>query len=152
MSVIAFDGTIIAADRMMSVGDSPRRAVKLMKYGEKIVGVTGNLCEGLVMVDWYLAGAHKSDWPTSQQESNERWARLVVIEQGRLFTYERTYKPIMNHDKFVAYGSGSDPAMGALHAGMDAIRAVKIASLCNINCGLGVDWFNVITGESGQED
>ena len=142
MSVIAWDGKTIAADRQMISGDKRATCCKLVRLPSGvIVGWTGTAECGLVLLDWFNG---KREWPKFQ-EDKERWTRLVVVDDKGVGFYEQEPVRIPVLDKFMAWGSGCDFAMGALAMGATAERAVEIANLFCTTCGMGVDVFETLT-------
>jgi ATP-dependent protease HslVU (ClpYQ) peptidase subunit len=64
---------------------------------------------------------------------------IVVPPKGKPFYFEQLpFKQIIE-EKFAAWGSGRDFALGALAKGADAIEAVRIASRFCTSCGMGID-------------
>lgn len=142
MSVLAWDGKTLAADRQCSTGDLASRCTKIRRLPNgDLVAWTGGIENGLALADWYEKGADPKHWPNFQGTDN--WCRLVVVRKGKVFTYETQPVPVPVEDRFHAWGSGRDFAMGALAMGADAVRAVKVASGLSITCGFGVNSFGV---------
>ena len=143
MSVVAFDGRTIAADRQVTRGDLILRGSKIQKLGSgDVVAYTGSLAFGLAMVEWYEKGADPATFPASQK--TEDWSRLIVIpKKGRPFIYETLPVKMVVHDRRQAWGAGSMFALGAMEMGADAVQAVKIASRLCASCGQGVESFRV---------
>ena len=146
MSVIAFDGKIIAADKQATNNGLKVACTKLMRHNTSfngtqcIIGWTGSIDGGLMLQDWYLAGAKKDDWPKFQ--STDDWVRLIVFDV-ELFFYETLPVKMRIEHPFMAWGHGRSFAMGAMAAGKNAIEAVEIASCLCDSCGCGVTWFSV---------
>ena len=149
MSIIAWDGTCIAADRRSSNNDFGFVGGKLIEvvrgHVRFIVGWTG-ICEnGLALLRWFEQGERETDWPKCQ--TKEDWCRLIILNMNhnQIVTYEQhpIAQPLHPENKFMAWGAGRDFALGAMAAGKTAIEAVEIASqFCN-SCGNGVDVFRV---------
>lgn len=141
MSVIAWDGKAVAADRMAVIADVAIETTKIWKMPDGIViATTGDFSFGLAMIEWWKAGADAKEWPPFQQTDD--WARLIIFEPGeRPYCYERQpcKQPIF--DRFAAWGCGRDLALGAMAMGANAVKAVEIASQFNIYCGKGVDCY-----------
>jgi len=142
MSILAYDGKIIAADRQATRGGSRCTCKKLLKVDGIVVGWVGVQVHGLVMMDWFFSGAKPSEFPDLGEE-RESCTRLIVATRRGLDVYEQSHRAMSYVDKFQAFGSGMDLAMGAMAAGASAIEAVKITCKYDINCGMGVDWFEV---------
>lgn len=142
MTVIAWDGKSLAADRMSECESLIRTSVKIVRaknHSDTILAFTGTWASGIGMAEWYENGAKTYEWP-AWQSSADTWARLIVWQAGELpFFYEQVPHKMIVTDPFSAWGSGSHFAMGALAAGADARRAVEIACEFCTTCGVGID-------------
>lgn len=142
MSVIAWDGKSIVADKMMTNEGMQSIATKLFKLNSgEIAAFTGDLCEGLALIDWYNNGHKKEDWPEFQ--TMENFTRMVVATSDGIVFYDQLPVAVKIQDKFHAWGSGRDYAMGAMSMGATAMEAVEIACKHSIHCGNGVDSFKL---------
>ena len=144
MSIIAWDGTTVAADKRACIADAAHTTTKLWQVHTTptiFLGITGDESFGLSIKQWFLDGADPAKWPAFQ--ITENWARLVVFEQGkRPYTYERNPVKQVVEDPFMAWGTGREFALGALAMGATAKEAVEVACRFSIYCGNGVDVFN----------
>lgn len=143
MSVIAFDGRTIAADRQVTHGTLILRGSKIRRLSNgDVVAWSGTMENGIAMAEWYEKGADPATFPASQKTDD--WCRLIVIpKKGRPFTFEQLPVKQFIYDRRGAWGAGRDFALGAMEMGACAIDAVKTASrLCNV-CGMGVESFGV---------
>lgn len=140
MTVIAWDGKTLAADRQATNSGMRYAATKLFRLSDGSVAAgTGTLAAVLVMKAWYEAGADATKYPECQK-SNDDWCRLVVAKpDGSVFYYEGLPVAIPSESVPAAWGSGRDFAMGAMLAGADARRAVEITGMVSTDCGLGID-------------
>ena len=139
MTVIAWDGKTLAADKMMG-GDFPRRVTKLRraKNGE-LLGVAGWMNRGLMLMDWWEAGVDVERFPSFQFDKDKSCELMIVRRDGSLWVVNDEPVPIRIEEPFHAIGSGRDFAATAMFLGHDARRAVEVASqLCGY-CGLGID-------------
>lgn len=142
MTIVAWDGKIIASDKLCSTIDLNRTVTKIWKITDDlIISITGSLGQGLILRDWYVGGAIPEKWPKFQETDD--WTRLIVVDHGNVGIYEQYPEKLINEDPFDAWGSGRDYAIGAMAAGCNAIEAVKIANQFNIYCGNGIDWFSI---------
>jgi hypothetical protein len=159
MSVIAFDGKIIAADKRAVIDQTPHTTTKLtcarvrssltdILSASVVCGWTGDYESGLAVKRWLET--ENEPWPACQ--SGDAWTRFVVLTtDGRIGYFERLPEIQLRDieaDRFVAFGSGRDFALGAMRGGASAIEAVHIASEYDIYCGNGVDayTFNKVGG------
>jgi ATP-dependent protease HslVU (ClpYQ) peptidase subunit len=139
MTVIAFDGEFVAADRLASFGSTRMTTTKIHRVGNAIAGYAGDACFGEQVLDWYRNGADPAKFPPSNRDKDD-WAGLVVFERGQpIKRYERTPFPVIWHDKQAAIGSGRDYALAAMHLGYDARRGVEVAIALDTGCGQGID-------------
>lgn len=109
--------------------------------GRAIVAISGRLDLGLLLVEWFKNGESPSEWPSAQLTDD--WTRLVVLDTKGLYFYEKYCQKFYPETDRIAFGSGSDFAIGALWYGASAIEAVKIACDVCDSCGFGVDSFSI---------
>lgn len=142
MSVIAWDGKTLAADKRASFGSTIRTTTKIFRHGNALVAYAGDASHGEEVRAWWASGADPDQFPTSQRDKDD-WAGLLVIRKGErgpvIARYERTPYPIYFEDEQFSIGSGRDFALAAMFLGCDARRAVEVASALDSGCGNGVD-------------
>jgi 20S proteasome alpha/beta subunit len=136
MTVIAWDGMTLAADKRSTEGSMARTTTKIARAPNgALIGATGNTSMCRELRDWWIAGAEVALWPVKGRDSS-----LLVIDQaGRALYYWDGPVPVAIEDDFIAIGSGSDFATAAMHCGKSAREAVEIACRYNTACGNGVD-------------
>lgn len=136
---------MIAADSqstMSSSGGGDRKFIceklyrKKVKRGRKIeeviVATAGETSPGLVFLDWYGSGKEP---PTSLVVGGADFTCLVLTSMG-LYEFDAYCRgELIIEPNFYAIGSGAKAALGALHAGASARRAVEIA--CQIDPSTG---------------
>jgi len=145
VSVIAWDGRALAADKRACFGTVFRTTTKIFRVNGRLVGYAGDADSGEAMLAWYASGAIPSDFPASQ--STDSWSGLLVIEpSGQIIRYERTPHPLKFPPQQFAIGSGRDFAYAAMHLGKSAAEAVEVACVFDSGCGNGVD---VLTHDFG---
>ncbi|HCZ49097.1 MAG TPA: hypothetical protein DCZ11_08840 [Gammaproteobacteria bacterium] len=140
MTVIAWDGKTLAADKRTCSGTLIGVTTKIRRLRGHLCGVTGQLDFGEQMFAWFDAGADPEGFPQSQRDKDD-WAGLVAIDlSGRILRYERTPYPLVVEQQKAAWGSGRDFALCAMvRFGVSAREAVEIASMFDCGCGNGVD-------------
>lgn len=106
------------------------RTEKIFRVGRDIVGLAGESEPGLIFLDWYKAGAALKDRPGVLIDGEADFTALVLTRKG-LFEYGKYCRAERVFEPFYAIGSGSKAALGAMHMGADAARAVRIA--CKID-------------------
>ena len=142
MTCIAWDGRTLAADKQGTQCDMRITVTKITRLTSgALVAWTGTIEQGIELARWYEDGADPGKWPSYQ--ATDEWARLIVVEKGKAYTYEKRPIPQLVEDPFQAWGSGRDFAMGAMGMGADARKAVEVASIFSTTCGGGVDSFEV---------
>ena len=142
MTVVAFDGLTLAADTMAENAGMRARVSKIRRVGGALLSFTGVLDYGLMMCNWYEAGADVEKWPKFQ-ETDEYWTRLIVVDHEGLKVYERQPAAQRFAEPYMAFGSGRDFAMGAMAMGATAVQAVECAIKHCVSVGGPVEWFNV---------
>jgi ATP-dependent protease HslVU (ClpYQ) peptidase subunit len=143
MTVIAWDGDTLAIDRQGQVDGMKYQAIKARALlNGDVVAYAGSLSQGLLLGDWYEAGAKKESWPEFQKDKDE-WTLLIVANSKGCSFYEKLPVAIPVVSAFMAWGSGRDFAIGAMDAGCSAEQAVRIASRHSTSCGEGVDVFKL---------
>ncbi len=142
MTVIAWDGFDIAADKAATYGESQHKVTKIFRMPDgKVVGYTGMESSGSALIAWLKSGANPENFPAIQKTEN--WSRLIVANWDGCVYYEIEPYPIEVEDDFFAWGSGKDFALGAMSAGKTAKDAVLITNGLCTSCGIGVDVFNL---------
>lgn len=139
MSVVAWDGHTLAADRQGTRGCQPRATTKIFKRNGHLYGIVGTISVGMQMLEWHVAGADPEKAPKQDVEGDEYCDLVVIKPDGKAVAYEVGHVAMEIEEPFWAYGCGGPTAVGALAAGANSATAVKIACDHNIHCGLGID-------------
>jgi len=126
MTVIAFDGKILAADKHMTDNDRSCTNTKVWKHGNVVLAMCGDISFGLALRDWFLSGADPDEFP--EPYDRDTISNLIVWNGNSICVYERSPFPIVYEDKIAAWGSGGSIALGAMGYGATAIEAVEIAN------------------------
>jgi len=138
MTVIAWDGKTLAADRRATSQDMHWSVTKIQKHDGKLLFAGGDFDSIIAMYEWFIAGAKPETYPPCQKD-NDAWAAVHVIDQNGLWRYERTPYPFKVEVPFFATGSGRAYAMAAMYCGKTAREAVEIACVFDPGCGNGID-------------
>ena len=139
MSVIAWDGEVLAADRRACLGGLVRTTTKIFYFSGCLAGYVGDADAGEEVLQWFRDGAVPAAFPPARREG-DHWASLLVVQPGKnLLLYERTPYPVKFPPQQFAVGSGRDFALAAMHCGKTAKEAVEVACLFDSGCGNGVD-------------
>lgn len=137
MTVIAWDGRTLAADkRAVSGGGIARVVTKIVRHGPQLLGITGDWDTGAEMRQWFMDGARAADFPAKAREDK---ATLVVVDADGIRTYASGPYAMWIEQVKCAWGSGRDFAEAVMWLGHDARRAVEAACHFQTDCGNGVD-------------
>lgn len=145
MSVIAFDGKMMAADRQMTSGESKYTTTKIFKEGNLIMGFTGTMPTGIALMDWVKNGCQ------DKFDFNEEYASdILFFNTGtKELWLSNGMTPFRIQDDLFSMGSGADIALAAMKLGKTAKEAVELANEINVFCGMGVDVI-YINGEENE--
>lgn len=139
MTVIAWDGKTLAADKQATNNGLKRKVTKIRK-------IRGHLCFGAGdfdvlnhLYDWFEQGASPANWPDIQKDKDAYGTLTIITPDNRIMRYERTPYPFEIEETFIAVGSGRDYAMAAMQLGYGAVKAVETAMALDNTCGLGID-------------
>lgn len=134
MTVIAWDGKTLAADKR-ATGDGMANAVtKIKRVGKCLVATTGSLPDGMALLDWYARGAKPADYPSGGMK-----AVLIVITADKKILEYNGGHPYEIEDPYYAMGSGRAFATMAMRLGKTAEEAVKLTCEFDVSCGNGID-------------
>ena len=124
MSIIAWDGETLAADKRACLGTLIRTTTKIFRVGTALAGYAGDADRGEEMLAWYNSGAEPKAFP-EKQRNDDTWAGLLVILRGgKILKYERSAYPVKFPPQQFAIGCGRDFALAAMYLGNSASQAV----------------------------
>jgi hypothetical protein len=145
MTVIAWDGNCLAADKCaISGGGISRSVTKIWRHGGTLYAVTGELDVALELREWHKAGALPREFPNSARDGK---ATLIIITKNGVSHYVSGPYPLLIESKKCAFGSGRDYAEATMYLGYSAVVAVQTASFFQSDCGNGIDVLRLPTGE-----
>lgn len=138
MTVIAWDGKTLAADKQVTSGGTAGTATKIHRVPGGIVGFTGNEGHAVALLAWFNGGRDPEKWP---KKSGDESASAIYITHEGVFCYTGDDGPYAarREDKRDAWGAGYAYALAAMHLGFDARFAVEVACALDLNCGMGID-------------
>jgi len=140
MTIVAWDGATMAADRMSCYGSTPligTRKIHRIESPDKrtfLVGCSGRRDHIEAFMAW-LRGGSKPD-----MQRDDEFSTMVIDPRRRIWLITGTLIYVQISAKKWGVGCGVDYALGAMAAGATAQEAVRIASKLDINCGGGVDF------------
>lgn len=138
MTVIAWDGKTLAADKRTSFGSRHLTTRKVQRVNGHLVAGAGDTAAILDMVEWFRAGANPHTLPANQRTDNFV-SLLVITPEGEIREYSNGPYPVVIENSQWAIGSGADFARTAMHLGKPAREAVEIACMFDSNCGNGIE-------------
>jgi ATP-dependent protease HslVU (ClpYQ) peptidase subunit len=141
MTVIAFDGRTLAADkRVMCFGHATTTTkIERVSGTGELLAISGSLDTGRALMEWYKRGQSRYDYPNNAEGDDCRTVLLVIHTDGSMSRYEREPFPMRIEETTTAMGSGRDYALAAMHLGHDARKAVEVACALDTGCGNGID-------------
>jgi len=139
MTVIAWDGKTLAADKRAVIGGFKGGTVtKIHRWPGGLCAFAGDFDVGVQMVQWLRDGADPEKYP-KRQESENAASFMVIHMDASVVRYERTPVPLPFENAPQAMGSGRDYALATMYLGHDARRAVEVACALDNGCGNGID-------------
>lgn len=144
MTVIAWDGQQLAADRLAVYGGTRLHSKKIhrIQVGKRdyLVGFAGHRQRIQHYLAWMRAGM-VGDPP--QGNEVQTYTMLAIDERRRVWTQEDgspwMRARISAHPYIFAIGSGRGEALGAMLMGASAKQAVEVTCRLLEGCGGGVD-------------
>ena len=143
MSTVVFREGLLAADTLMTQGSikCPESMNKLaMGKTHPVIDAMAGKTAALASTMRMIEAMPTAPWDGGEFPSRpplDQSCELVVFHRdGRVFSFETDGLWFEPADvPFMALGSGSKAALGALHMGADAVRAVEVASLADAYTG-----------------
>jgi ATP-dependent protease HslVU (ClpYQ) peptidase subunit len=138
MTVIAWDGRTLAADKQSTSHGMRRTTTKIYRVSDGLVALSGSGCHAHALLAWFRGDRDPAKWP---REDGEQSGQIIHFTREGVFVYAGDLPPHGEpiHNPFIAFGAGRDYAMAAMHLGCDARRAVEVACEFDTSCGCGVD-------------
>jgi hypothetical protein len=141
MTVIAWDGKTLAADRQINVGEMKYRSSKIEKLDNgEVIAWNGCIDAGLVLAQWYKDGADPKKFPYDPKDN--AMTDLVVADSSGVRAYCQSPHPHIP-DGPMAWGSGALAAKAALKMGGNAVTAVSVTCDVSNSCGMGIEHYTV---------
>lgn len=139
MTVIAWDGRTLAADKQATSNGMARTTTKIHRVSDGLLALTGGGGHGFALLNWFKGERDLATWPRVQNPDDE--GSVIHFTAQGVFVYcgNGAGHGELVEDKFIAFGCGRDYAMAAMHLGCDARKAVEVASIFDTGCGMGID-------------
>lgn len=140
MTVIAWDGKTLAADRMSgSTYVKCPAAIKAHRIRGYLVGVAGEASINAEWRAWFERGANPGDFPDLLRDADRHCTAMAIAVDGTIHLYQATPYPVIVIGPTHAIGSGAEAAMAVMALGHDSKKAVEIASIVCTGVGNGID-------------
>jgi hypothetical protein len=141
VTVIAWDGKTLAADKRGSQNGFTFSVRKIFRCGDRIVAFSGESGRVGDFLSWLQNDADPTKYPENKGD-NCVWM-LAIRADGTIEKYETSGYPIIVEETHFASGSGRDYATAAMYLGCDAKTAVEIACRFDEGCGNGIDTLTI---------
>lgn len=141
MTIVAWDGHTLAADRMGDAGGLRRTITKVFRLDDgSLFGSCGSSSHMMEMLDWIKRGYPPSEVPPFQRTEDYQGV-ILVKPDATVWVWGQGPYPFKMEDPYTAMGHGRDFAIAAMYLGKKAVDAVNIACMFDPSCGMGCDWF-----------
>ena len=146
MTVIAWDGKTLAADKQSTSAGYASVVTKVFRVPGGIVGFTGSQGHAAALLAWFRGGRDPEAWPAKGGEDSA--GAIFIDADGRCWGYSGDDGPhaAMFENRFNAWGAGRDYALAAMHLGKTAREACEVACLLDNCCGQGIDTLEIDGG------
>lgn len=142
MTVIAWDGKTLAADKAATSVGFSNTVTKIYRVPAGLVGFAGNGDAAMQLLRWFREGMKPEDWPECQK-GDSRADAIFINKDAQVFGFGSSPWPQRNENVQNAMGSGRDYALAAMHLGYDSRRAVEVAIALDNDCGCGIDTLEI---------
>jgi len=141
MTVLAWDGKMLAADKQSTCGDAIAAVTKIFRWhGHGLLGITGNFSMGMEMMQWLRDGGDPATFRSDWRDPDKGPCLLYIRLDGTCLKFESSPVPFEVEGPLVTAGCGMSPALALLNAGLCATEAVEGTSAVLNSCGMGVDF------------
>lgn len=137
MTVIAWDGKTLAADKASSNNGHLSTTTKIYRVPGGVVGFSGDADKATDLLQWFRNGRDATKYPDTQKDGGAD--ALFIDDTGKVYKFDKSAHPARCEDAFSAMGSGRDYALAAMHLGHGAMKAVEVACALDCYCGKGID-------------
>lgn len=137
MTIIAFRGGILASDSQATLNGSSgavSRKIARNKTGD-LAGATGDAIYAQAFLNWFEGGERKAPPDATEKGKADNSNRGMIVRNGgaiEVYEFDGMFRV---KAEYFAIGSGRAEAMGAMHAGADAVGAVRAACHLDVYCG-----------------
>jgi hypothetical protein len=142
MTTIAWDGTTLAADKGSWSGGLHQAVRKVHRVtaldGRRfLMAMAGDAVFATQVLRWMRGGEHPGQ---CLADNVDRDVAVVIDERRRIFRLSSRLVYVPYEGKVHAHGAGQEIALGALMAGADAVKAIKITMQVSDFAARGVNF------------
>jgi hypothetical protein len=142
MTTIAFDGRTLAADKGAWSNGLHQPAKKVHRItapdGRRyLVAFSGDAIFCSDVLRWMLGGEKPGK---CLPDDEQRDCAVVIDEQRRIWRLSHRLIYYRMYGRVHSHGAGQEVALGALMAGADAVKAIRITMAVSDYAARGVDW------------
>lgn len=137
MTIIAFDGKMLAADKQLTEGNTKQTVTKIWRTEIGLMAICGDYLKALEIKSWILQVMPVELYPLYDEE--HEGTEVLVVNNNKIEVYGKSPYPKTIEDERFAMGSGKSFALAAMHLNCNAQQAVQTACDFDIYCGMGVD-------------
>lgn len=138
MTVIAWDGKTLAADKMSCSAGYGYTVTKVHRLADgSVAAFAGDVDSAMALLHWLNGDRDAATYPDAQKTNDT--SAFVVGPDGKAVSYGKTPHPQVMEDRYYSMGHGRDFALAAMHCGKTAREAVELTCLLDVYCGNGVD-------------
>lgn len=141
MTTIAFDGTHIAADRLMGGWHTAGKIFPLA--GGRYLAGAGDYNHIVEVATWIAQGAREEARPRLPEEQDTEIMMVEPDGSAYWLTWPHM-RWVKYNEPFAALGTGSEYALGAMAMGASAKKAVSIAMRFDPYTGKGITCLKVV--------
>lgn len=139
MTVIAWDGTTLAADKQCTLYGCPSTVTKIFRVPDGLLGLMGSEPHARAILAWFQNGMSGAYPHPFDNDVEHRGEAILITPQREIRKFYLGPHYAIQEDKCGAWGGGGDFAAAALYLGETARRAVEVACALHVNCGMGID-------------
>jgi len=153
MTIIAWDGKTLAADKLSTRQDLKQSVTKIFRLKDgSVVGISGEMSTGLMLVDWLDKPIHdENSYPDNKLPDRGCRAIMVHITNDKqIYEYSEMSKPILINDEHYTLGTGQEYAMAAMACGKNAYEACLITCSLSASCGMGIDTLTLVSAPTTE--
>lgn len=137
MTTITWDGSVLAADTLMTGNAFDRHTEKLFTLGSgKYFGGCGDWQDVLAAVEWL-----KNESKT-KPELNDSFVGILIVS-GNAYRLESKLMRDPIKEKHHSVGSGASHAIVAMYLGQGAVEAIHTTAVFDKNTSFEVTYINV---------